>query len=39
MSGFENLRIADIFYQPPLCFPVPTVIISTLTEEGTEVNQ
>ena len=35
MSSFENLRIVDNFYQTSLFFPMPTVIISTLTEEGT----
>ena len=35
MSSFENLRIVDNFYQTSLFFPMPTVIISTLTDEGT----
>ena len=35
MSSFENLRIVDNFYQTSLFFPMPTIIISTLTEEGT----
>ena len=34
MSSFENLRIVDNFYQTSLFFPMPTVIISTLTETG-----
>ena len=35
MSSFENLRIVDNFYQTSLYFPMPTVIISTLCEDGT----
>ena len=35
MSSFENLRIVDDFYQTSLFFPMPTVIISTLCEDGT----
>ena len=34
MSSFENLRIVDNFYQTPLFFPMPTVVISTLCEDG-----
>ena len=34
MSSFENLRIVDNFYQTSLFFPMPTVIISTLCEDG-----
>lgn len=34
MSSFENLRIVDNFYQTSLFFPMPTVLISTLTESG-----
>ena len=34
MSSFKNLRIVDNFYQTSLFFPMPTVIISTLTEDG-----
>ena len=34
MSSFENLRIVDNFYQTSAFFPMPTVLISTLTEEG-----
>lgn len=34
MSSFENLRIVDNFYQTSLFFPMPTVIISTLCENG-----
>ena len=35
MSSFENLRLVDNFYQTSLFFPMPTVIISTLCEDGT----
>ena len=35
MSSFENLRIVDNFYQTSLFFPMPTVIFSTLCEDGT----
>ena len=34
MSSFENLRIVDNFYQTSLFFPMPTVVISTLCEDG-----
>ena len=34
MSSFENLRIVDNFYQTSLYFPMPTVIISTLCDDG-----
>ncbi len=34
MSSFENLRIVDNFYQTSLFFPMPTVIVSTLCEDG-----
>ena len=34
MSSFENLRIVDNFYQTSLLFPMPTVVISTLCEDG-----
>ena len=34
MSSFENLRIVANFYQTSLFFPMPTVLISTLTESG-----
>ena len=34
MSSFENLRVVDNFYQTSLFFPMPTVLISTLTEDG-----
>lgn len=35
MSSFENLRIVDNFYQTSMFFPMPTVLISTLCEDGT----
>ena len=35
MSSFEDLRVVDNFYQTSLFFPMPTVIISTLCEDGT----
>ena len=35
MSSFENLRVVDNFYQTSLYFPMPTVVISTLCENGT----
>jgi flavin reductase (DIM6/NTAB) family NADH-FMN oxidoreductase RutF len=34
MSSFENLRIVDNFYQTSLFFPMPTVLVSTLCEDG-----
>ncbi len=34
MSSFENLRVVDNFYQTSLYFPMPTVIVSTLAEDG-----
>ncbi len=34
MSNFEDLRIVDNFYQTSAFFPMPTVIIGTLTEDG-----
>lgn len=34
MSSFENLRMVDNFYQTSLFFPMPTVIVSTLCEDG-----
>ena len=34
MSSFESLRIVDNFYQTSLFFPMPTVIVSTLCEDG-----
>ena len=34
MSSFKNLRIVDNFYQTSAFFPMPTVLISTLNDEG-----
>lgn len=34
MSSFKNLRIVDNFYQTSAFFPMPTILISTLDEEG-----
>ena len=34
MSSFKDLRVVDDFYQTSLFFPMPTVLISTLTEDG-----
>ncbi len=34
MSSFQELRIVDNFYQTSLYFPMPTVVISTVDDEG-----
>lgn len=34
MSSFTDLRVVDNFYQTSLFFPMPTVVISTLCEDG-----
>jgi flavin reductase (DIM6/NTAB) family NADH-FMN oxidoreductase RutF len=34
MSRFEELRIVDNFYQTSAFFPMPTVLVSTLCEDG-----
>ena len=34
MSSFKDLRIVDNFYQTSAYFPMPTVLISTLSAEG-----
>ena len=34
MSSFVNLRVVDNFYQTSLYFPMPTVVISTLCDDG-----
>lgn len=34
MSSFKNLRIVDNFYQTSSFFPMPTVLVGTLTEDG-----
>ena len=35
MSTFQELRIVDNFYQTSLFYPMPAVLVSTLTDEGT----
>ena len=34
MDGFKDLRIVDNFYQTSAFFPMPTVLISTLSPDG-----
>ena len=34
MSSFQDLRIVDNFYQTSAFFPMPTVLVSTLSEDG-----
>lgn len=34
MSAFKDLRIVDNFYQTSLFFPMPTVLVSTLADDG-----
>ncbi|MBQ6582471.1 MAG: hypothetical protein IJH77_01445 [Mogibacterium sp.] len=34
MSHFQNLRVVDNFYQSSLFFPMPAVLVSTLTDDG-----
>lgn len=34
VSSFKNLRIVDNFYQTSAFFPMPTVLLSTLAEDG-----
>lgn len=34
MSSFKDLRVVDNFYQTSLFFPMPTVLISTVAEDG-----
>jgi len=34
MSSFRNLRIVDNFYQTSAFFPMPTILVSTLAEDG-----
>ncbi len=34
MSSFRNLRIVDNFYQTSSFFPMPTIVIGTLCEDG-----
>ena len=35
MSDFRKLKVVDNFYQNNLFFPMPTVEISTLCDDGT----
>lgn len=37
MSSLEDLCMVDNFYQTFLLFPMPTVIINTLCEDGTTI--
>ena len=32
MSGFKDLRIVDNFYQTSAFYPMPTVLVGTLSE-------
>lgn len=34
MSSFKNLRIVDNFYQTSAFFPMPTIIVGTVAEDG-----
>ncbi|MBR6406046.1 MAG: hypothetical protein IKS18_07660 [Lachnospiraceae bacterium] len=34
MSSFKDLRIVDNFYQTSLFFPMPVVLVSTLSDDG-----
>ncbi len=34
MSSFKNLRIVDNFYQTSAFFPMPTILVGTLMEDG-----
>lgn len=34
MSSFKDLRVVDNFYQTSLFFPMPTVLVSTLADDG-----
>ena len=34
MSNFKDIRVVDNFYQTSSFFPMPTVLISTLDDEG-----
>lgn len=35
MSSFKNLRIVDNFYQTSAYFPMPTILVGTLSVDGT----
>ena len=34
MSSFKDLRIVDNFYQTSSFFPMPTILVSTVDDEG-----
>lgn len=34
MSSFKDLRIVDNFYQTSAFFPMPTILVGTLTADG-----
>lgn len=34
MKDFKNVRIVDNFYQTSSYFPMPTILISTVSENG-----
>ena len=34
MSSFKDLRIVDNFYQTSSFFPMPTILVSTLSDDG-----
>ena len=34
MSSFKDLRIVDNFYQTSAYYPMPTILISTLDDDG-----
>ncbi len=35
MSSFKDLRIVDNFYQTSAFFPMPTILVGTVSESGT----
>lgn len=34
MSSFKDLRVVDNFYQTSAFFPMPTVLVGTIAENG-----
>lgn len=34
MSSYKDLRIVDNFYQTSAFFPMPTILVGTLTDDG-----
>lgn len=34
MSSFKDLRIVDNFYQTSAFFPMPTILVGTVSEKG-----